>query len=93
MPMTEDQERWAEAIAIERLHGERAKAWVAERIVETKKAGNKVVVVASAMGDTTDELLDLAHDVDAAATQRFFDGVCDGLLMVGGARNIHERLG
>jgi aspartate kinase len=36
---------------------------VAERIVETKKAGNDVVVVVSAMGDTTDELLDLAQQV------------------------------
>ena len=34
---------------------------VAERIVETKKAGNDVVVVVSAMGDTTDDLLDLAR--------------------------------
>ena len=33
---------------------------VARRIVDTKKAGNSVVVVVSAMGDTTDELLDLA---------------------------------
>ncbi|WP_132992425.1 aspartate kinase [Gordonia zhaorongruii] len=36
---------------------------VAERIVETKRAGNDVVVVVSAMGDTTDELLDLAEQV------------------------------
>ncbi|MCW2610210.1 MAG: aspartate kinase [Actinomycetota bacterium] len=36
---------------------------VAERIVATKKAGNDVVVVVSAMGDTTDELLDLASQV------------------------------
>ena len=36
---------------------------VAERIVETKKQGNDVVVVVSAMGDTTDELLDLAQQV------------------------------
>ena len=34
---------------------------VAQRIVATKKAGNDVVVVVSAMGDTTDELLDLAE--------------------------------
>lgn len=33
---------------------------VAKRIVETRRAGNEVVVVVSAMGDTTDELLDLA---------------------------------
>ena len=31
---------------------------VAARIVATKKAGNEVVVVVSAMGDTTDELID-----------------------------------
>ncbi|GAB3282066.1 aspartate kinase [Parasphingorhabdus pacifica] len=37
---------------------------VAERIVETRKAGNDVVVVCSAMGDTTDELLDLAQQVN-----------------------------
>jgi aspartate kinase len=36
---------------------------VAERIVATKKAGHDVVVVVSAMGDTTDELLDLANQV------------------------------
>jgi aspartate kinase len=36
---------------------------VAKRIVETRKAGNDVVVVVSAMGDTTDELLELANEV------------------------------
>jgi aspartate kinase len=36
---------------------------VAERIVATKKAGDDVVVVVSAMGDTTDELRDLANQV------------------------------
>jgi len=36
---------------------------VAKRIVETRKAGHEVVVVVSAMGDTTDELLDLAEKV------------------------------
>lgn len=36
---------------------------VAERIVETKKQGNDVVVVVSAMGDTTDDLMDLALQV------------------------------
>jgi aspartate kinase len=36
---------------------------VAKRIVETRKAGNAVVVAVSAMGDTTDELVDLAHEV------------------------------
>ncbi len=36
---------------------------VAARIAETKKAGNDVVVIVSAMGDTTDELIDLANEV------------------------------
>ena len=36
---------------------------VAKRVIETQKAGNQVVVVVSAMGDTTDELLDLANQV------------------------------
>ncbi|MFW0155592.1 aspartate kinase [Rothia sp. P6271] len=36
---------------------------VAKRIVDTRKAGNDVVVVVSAMGDTTDELLDLAAEI------------------------------
>jgi len=36
---------------------------VAERIAATKRAGNDVVVVVSAMGDTTDELLDVAAQV------------------------------
>lgn len=46
---------------------------VAERIVETKKAGNDVVVVCSAMGDTTDELLDLAQQVCPAPPPRELD--------------------
>ncbi len=36
---------------------------VAQRIVATKKAGHDVVVVVSAMGDTTDDLIDLANQV------------------------------
>ena len=46
---------------------------VAERIVATKKAGNDVVVVCSAMGDTTDELLDLAAQVNPAPPAREMD--------------------
>ena len=46
---------------------------VAKRIVETRKAGNEVVVVVSAMGDTTDELLDLAEQVAPIATGRELD--------------------
>ncbi|AVG24657.1 aspartate kinase [Pontimonas salivibrio] len=36
---------------------------VAKRIAQAKKAGHDVVVAVSAMGDTTDELIDLAHQV------------------------------
>jgi len=46
---------------------------VAERIVETKRAGNEVVVVCSAMGDTTDDLLDLAQQVCSAPPARELD--------------------
>ena len=42
---------------------------VAERIVAARKGGDDVVVVVSAMGDTTDELLDLAHQVSPAAAR------------------------
>ena len=38
---------------------------VADRIVATRRAGHDVVVVVSAMGDTTDELLELAQQVVA----------------------------
>ena len=46
---------------------------VAKRIVETRKAGNEVVVVVSAMGDTTDELLDLAKQVVPMPSGRELD--------------------
>ncbi|MGP3959944.1 aspartate kinase [Nonomuraea sp. 3N208] len=46
---------------------------VAQRIVTTKKAGNNVVVIVSAMGDTTDELLDLAEQVSPLPPGRELD--------------------
>jgi aspartate kinase len=46
---------------------------VAQRIVATKKAGNDVVVIVSAMGDTTDELLDLAQQVSPLPPGRELD--------------------
>lgn len=46
---------------------------VAERIVATKKQGHDVVVVCSAMGDTTDELLDLAARVNLTPPAREMD--------------------
>ena len=46
---------------------------VAKRVVDAKKAGNQVVVVVSAMGDTTDELLDLAQQVSPNPPGRELD--------------------
>ncbi|UIP57894.1 aspartate kinase [Agromyces marinus] len=46
---------------------------VAKRIVETRRAGNDVVVAVSAMGDSTDELLDLANEVTPIQAPRELD--------------------
>ncbi|MEU9774090.1 aspartate kinase [Streptomyces sp. NPDC047968] len=46
---------------------------VAKRIVDAKKNGHQVVVVVSAMGDTTDELIDLAGQVSPIPAGREFD--------------------
>lgn len=46
---------------------------VAKRIVETRRAGHEVVVAVSAMGDTTDELLDLAAEVTPIPAPRELD--------------------
>ncbi|MEU7293173.1 aspartate kinase [Streptomyces exfoliatus] len=46
---------------------------VAKRIVEAKTNGHQVVVVVSAMGDTTDELIDLAEQVSPIPAGREFD--------------------
>jgi aspartate kinase len=46
---------------------------VAQRIVDAKRAGNDVVVVVSAMGDTTDELIDLAEQVSPIPAPRELD--------------------
>ncbi|WOF24060.1 aspartate kinase [Microbacterium betulae] len=46
---------------------------VAKRIVDTRRAGNDVVVAVSAMGDTTDELLDLASQVAPVPAPRELD--------------------
>ncbi|CAN7208866.1 aspartate kinase [Knoellia sp. LjRoot47] len=54
---------------------------VARRIAETRKAGNDVVVAVSAMGDSTDELVDLAQDVSPVPPPRELD-----MLMTAGER-------
>ena len=46
---------------------------VAQRIVSTKRDGHDVVVVVSAMGDTTDELIDLANQVSPLPPARELD--------------------
>lgn len=46
---------------------------VARRIAATKERGNDVVVVVSAMGKTTDELISLAHQVSEQPDERELD--------------------
>ena len=46
---------------------------VAKRIAEAKRAGNDVVVVVSAMGDTTDELIELAKKITPLPPSREMD--------------------
>jgi aspartate kinase len=61
---------------------------VAQRIVATRKAGNDVVVVVSAMGDTTDELRDLAEQVTPLPPPRELD-----MLLTAGERISMSLLG
>src|SRR3954463_7682811 len=46
---------------------------VARRLVAAREAGNRVVGVLSAMGDTTDDLIALAHEVSASPKPRELD--------------------
>ncbi len=46
---------------------------VARRIAETKEKGHEVVVVVSAMGDTTDELIQLARQINPKPEERELD--------------------
>jgi aspartate kinase len=46
---------------------------VARRAVAAREAGNDVVVVASAMGKSTDQLIDLANEVSPAPNKREMD--------------------
>jgi aspartate kinase len=46
---------------------------VARRIVKVKERGDQVVVVVSAMGDTTDDLIKLAHQVSEHPSERELD--------------------
>jgi len=46
---------------------------VAERLVSYKKKGFDLVVVVSALGDTTDELIELAHKINSEPSEREMD--------------------
>lgn len=46
---------------------------VAERVTETYKAGNQVIVVVSAQGDTTDDLITKANEINPDASKREMD--------------------
>src|SRR5690606_20742720 len=46
---------------------------VAKRIVKKKSEGNQLVVVVSAIGDTTDELIELAHEITRTPSEREMD--------------------
>lgn len=66
------------AIVVQKFGGssvanpDRIKA-VAKRVVETKSSGNQVVVVVSALGDTTDELIELARQISERPPRREMD--------------------
>ncbi len=46
---------------------------VARRIIKTREAGNQVVVVVSAMGDTTDDLIKMAYQINEFPDKRELD--------------------
>ncbi|MCD5401025.1 aspartate kinase, partial [candidate division NPL-UPA2 bacterium] len=46
---------------------------IAKRIVATKRRGEKVVVIVSAPGDSTDRLIDLAHQITSEPAEREMD--------------------
>ncbi len=46
---------------------------VAETVTDTYKAGNDVVVVVSAQGDTTDDLIEKANEINPKASKREMD--------------------
>ena len=46
---------------------------VAQKIIDCKEAGNEVVVVVSAMGSSTDELINLANELSETPSPREMD--------------------
>ena len=60
---------------------------VAERIAEDYRAGNDIVVVLSAMGKTTDELIAKANEVTSKPPKRELD-----MLMATGEQETRSRI-
>ena len=58
----------------------------AQRAVDAKRAGNQVVMVISARGDKTDELIDLAKQIGIDGTPAFIVGT----RMIAGAAELGE---
>ena len=46
---------------------------VAKKVVDTYKAGNEVIVVVSAQGDTTDDLIEKARQINPKGSRREMD--------------------
>ncbi len=46
---------------------------VAQRVIDSKRKGDKIVVVLSALGDTTDELIKLAYQINEEPAERELD--------------------
>ena len=46
---------------------------VAKRVTDTYKEGNNVVVVVSAQGDTTDDLIEKAYEINPSPSKREMD--------------------
>ena len=56
---------------------------VAKRVLEDKKPDDKIVVVVSAMGDTTDDLIGLAEGIDKHPYKAMYSREMDMLLTTG----------
>lgn len=54
---------------IEKIQG------IAERLIQRKENGDSMVVVVSAMGDTTDDLINLAHEISSSPDKRELDAL------------------
>ena len=52
---------------------ELARIWTKVEAIRAKQAGNQVVVVVSARGDTTDDLIELAHEISENPPAREMD--------------------